>query len=142
MKQILLTMVLFAFAILSGCSTPYTQKGFLGGFTETKLDSTSYKVTFNGNGMTSRETVIKYMLYRCAELTAEAGYKYFEITFEDNSTNTNTSWTYDVNTNSTHSSAVVHHDAEATIRLLKEKPEKMKDNIYNAKQYMTVNNIN
>ncbi|MCW5896606.1 MAG: hypothetical protein KIT50_13505 [Bacteroidetes bacterium] len=142
MKLISQSIILLLLSIVIGCSTPYAKDGFMGGFTETKLDSVTYRVAFRGNGMTSRETVVKYMLYRCAELTTEAGYKYFEISFEGANTNTNASQVYDVNTNSTRSSVIVKHDAEATIVLLKEKPEKIKENIYNAKQYMSVNKIN
>jgi hypothetical protein len=43
------------------------------------IDERTYVVTFAGNGNTPKETVERYFLYRCAELTREKGYTYFAI---------------------------------------------------------------
>jgi len=71
---------------LSGCetATPYQalQQGTqaAGGFTDQRLDQNHYRVTFQGNTLTSRETVETYLLYRAAELTVNSGYDWFEAT--------------------------------------------------------------
>src|SRR5712692_6610660 len=62
---------------LVGCSTPYQRKGFTGGFSDSRIDASTFLVEFKGNGATSQQTVQTYLLYRCAELAAEAGYDYF-----------------------------------------------------------------
>lgn len=63
--------------LISACATSYQSKGLTGGFTDFRLDANTYRVTFEGNGHTSRQTVETYLLYRCAELTAQSGYDYF-----------------------------------------------------------------
>ena len=66
-------------ALLSACMTPYQPKGMTGGYTDQKLDEDTYLVSFQGNGNTPSGVVAKYFLYRCAELTLERGYVYFEL---------------------------------------------------------------
>lgn len=66
-------------AFLSGCATPYQSLGLGGGYSESKLDEDTYKVSFRGNGYTSQEAVQDNLLRRCAELTMQNGYKYFVI---------------------------------------------------------------
>ncbi len=66
-------------ALLSACMTPYQPKGMTGGYTDQKLDENTYLVSFQGNGNTPSGVVAKYFLYRCAELTLERGYVYFEL---------------------------------------------------------------
>ncbi len=68
---------------LVGCSTPYQRKGFTGGFSDSRIDASTFLVEFKGNGATSQQTVQTYLLYRCAELTAEAGYDYFILAGAD-----------------------------------------------------------
>ena len=69
---------------LSACetATPYQPlaKGgkVSGGFTDQKLDADLYRVTFEGNSLTSRATVESYLLYRAAELTVNQGFDWFE----------------------------------------------------------------
>jgi hypothetical protein len=50
-----------------------------GGFTDQRLDADHYRVTFQGNSLTSRETVETYLLYRAAELTVSEGSDWFEM---------------------------------------------------------------
>ncbi|MEJ2818731.1 MULTISPECIES: hypothetical protein [unclassified Caulobacter] len=71
-------------ALLTACATatPYQpniagQKA-QGGFSDRRLESDRYQVNFAGNSMTSRETVERYLLYRAAEVTVQAGYDWFE----------------------------------------------------------------
>ena len=70
-------------AFLTACTTPYQPKGFTGGYSQVQLDNNSARVEFKGNGYTSRERVEVFLLYRCAELTAEKGYDYFVIATTD-----------------------------------------------------------
>ena len=72
---------------IAGCSTtgstPYqpvsTSNRAAGGFSDERLATGDYRVTFSGNRLTSRETVESYLLYRSAELTVEQGYDWFVI---------------------------------------------------------------
>ena len=69
---------------LSACetATPYQPLSHAskapGGFTDQKLDADHYRVSFQGNTLTSRATVETYLLYRAAELTVAQGYDWFE----------------------------------------------------------------
>lgn len=54
-----------------------------GGYYEERLASDTWRVTFAGNTLTSRETVEGYLLYRAAELTIEQGRDWFEIVDRD-----------------------------------------------------------
>src|SRR5581483_12246010 len=49
-----------------------------GGYGELRLEPDRWRVTFQGNGLTSRETVETYLLYRAAELTLAQGFDWFE----------------------------------------------------------------
>ena len=64
---------------LASCATPYAQQGFTGGFDVQELRPDVFRVSFQGNGYTTRETVQVYWLYRCAQLAIERGFNGFEI---------------------------------------------------------------
>ena len=70
---------------LTACetATPYQPlvKGsaVAGGFSDQQLDADHFRVTFDGNSLTSRETVETYLLYRAAELTLAQGFDWFEM---------------------------------------------------------------
>jgi hypothetical protein len=68
-----------AAAVLTACATPYGEQGLLGGFSAIELRPDVWRVNFQGNGYTTRETAQTYWLNRCAELTLEKGYASFEI---------------------------------------------------------------
>lgn len=53
---------------LSACATPYQKKGFLGGYSETKIGPEMYSITANGNGYTSLADVQQMTLKRAYEL--------------------------------------------------------------------------
>lgn len=74
-------LILLAAALSAGCAipTPYQPDGFLGGFTETRLTSNTWRVNFQGNGFTKTEVVQDYALLRSAELTLQQGYRYFAL---------------------------------------------------------------
>src|SRR3546814_6915077 len=47
------------------------------GFSEQRIESNRYMVSFSGNSLTSRETVERYLLFRAAELTVQQGFDHF-----------------------------------------------------------------
>lgn len=65
--------------LLSGCATSYQPLGMSGGYTDLPLNATTYRVTYNGNGYTSATRLQNLLLYRCADLTLQNGYKYFIV---------------------------------------------------------------
>jgi hypothetical protein len=68
-------------AALSGClgPTPYQVKAYNGGYDDKPVSGERHFVAFYGNGFTSREAVLKYWLYRCAEVTSKSGFDYFVL---------------------------------------------------------------
>jgi hypothetical protein len=84
-----LAAVLLLGASLAACETatpyqPLAQNNAAGGgFTDQKLDDTHFRVTFQGNSMTSRQRVETYLLYRAAELTVQQGYDWFAMVSTD-----------------------------------------------------------
>ena len=80
---------------LGACTgpTPYMPLGESGnGYSEQKLESGRYRVTFAGNELTRKDTVEDYMLYRAAELTISTGHQYFQVVSKD--TDKSTSYRY------------------------------------------------
>ncbi|MEK6345990.1 MAG: hypothetical protein V4764_00820 [Burkholderia sp.] len=80
-KSLLFSGIAF---LLAGCATPYQKSSLLnvlmpGGFAETQIDDTTFNVRFAGNGNTLEEKIGRYLLYRCAELTRERGFRYFVL---------------------------------------------------------------
>lgn len=72
-------------AMLTSCITPTPYQPEIrgqrihGGYSEEQLGDNRYRVTFDGNTLTSRERVEGYLLYRAAELTVENGFDWFRI---------------------------------------------------------------
>lgn len=64
-------------ALTVACASPYQPKGFRGGYSEIRLASDMYEVTFKGNGYTSPEVVHQYLLRRAAELTRQNGFTHY-----------------------------------------------------------------
>lgn len=75
-KKILSTLLL---TLIISCSTPYKKDGFMGGFSEMKVNEKTWKVDFRGNAYTSSRTVENFALRRAAELTIEQGYSHFVL---------------------------------------------------------------
>lgn len=73
----LLVLAMAAVVVLIGCYTRYQKSGATGGYSDAQIDANTFLVEFRGNGYTSRQTVEKYLLLRCAEVTVEAGYDFF-----------------------------------------------------------------
>ena len=70
---------------LAACetATPYqplsSKNAESGGYSENKIDTNRWRVTFQGNSLTSRGTVENYLLYHAAELTLAQGFDWFEM---------------------------------------------------------------
>lgn len=79
-KNSILRVGLLAVAVsIAGCATAYQPKSFTGGFSETDLGPTSFKIAFSGNGFTSAERASDFALLRAADKSIEAGCNYFSI---------------------------------------------------------------
>ena len=74
---------------LTACATPTPYQPMIGqasrggGYSELKLENNRFRVNFQGNSLTSRETVEGYLLFRSAELTVQSGYDWFSIVERD-----------------------------------------------------------
>jgi len=80
MRCVLITLA--GLAVLAGCATPTPYQeanGSRHGFTETRIENNRFRISFEGNSLTDRETVETYLLYRSAELTVENGFDYFTV---------------------------------------------------------------
>jgi hypothetical protein len=65
-------------AIFSGClATPYQPDGIGGGYSESRIDASTVTVSFRANSQTPKRVVESYLLYRCAQVTRNAGFDYF-----------------------------------------------------------------
>ncbi len=83
MKSLKLGVAALAVLALTACAKPTTyhpavQPGALG-YTEQETGADQYRISFAGNGLTTRKTVDLYLLYRAAELTQEKGFDYFIV---------------------------------------------------------------
>jgi hypothetical protein len=72
---------------LASCATPtpyqpVSDRGS-GGYAEYQITSDRFRVSFQGNSITQRDTVERYLLYRAAELTLQEGYDRFELVDRD-----------------------------------------------------------
>ena len=72
--------------LLGACATatpyqPANSSGF--GYGETQIEADRWQLTFSGNSSTDRATVERYMLFRAAEITDQAGYDFFRIVNRD-----------------------------------------------------------
>lgn len=70
--------------ILAGCATGYQDAnnpilGFFGGHTHSDGPGQLIKVEFFANGLSERERVGKFLLYRCAEVAQMRGKEYFAL---------------------------------------------------------------
>lgn len=78
----LISLVLVSCATAVGTSYgPADQKGF--GYTDTRIESDRFRITFSGDGATPVDVVEDYALLRAAELTLENEYEWFRIVARD-----------------------------------------------------------
>ena len=76
------TVFAAAAALAAACATatPYSpadQGGY--GYSDSRIETNRFRVSFSGNSLTDRETVKTYLLYRSAELTLQSGYDWFQV---------------------------------------------------------------
>jgi len=72
-----------ALLMLAGCaSTPYKSGGGSEGYSDFRITTDVFAVSFRGNVRTSEEVVDKFLLRRAAELTLKHGFQYFVILSE------------------------------------------------------------
>lgn len=90
------TLALCLSLLLGACATvtPYQPEKDGQGYTDTKLESNRYKISFAGNSMTPKQTVENYLLYRAAELTLASGYDYFVVAQQGTDSETRYSQTF------------------------------------------------
>lgn len=79
--QLGIPCLLLALLVACATQTPYAPAEERGapGYTETKLTSNRYRITFTGNSSTPAETVKDYALLRAAELTLQEGHDWFQL---------------------------------------------------------------
>lgn len=81
---------------LASCmtATPYQPATGAGsyrtGFSDERIESDRFRVSFAGNSLTSRDTVERYLLFRAAEITLESGNDHFILVERDTEKRTNT----------------------------------------------------
>lgn len=79
LRVAILTSILALSACVAG-PTPYQPAGDARyGYSEQRLQSDRYRVSFSGNELTEKDTVQNYLLFRAAELTLADGYRYFRF---------------------------------------------------------------
>lgn len=77
MKQLLIACI--TSLMLTNCATGYQPQSYSGGYSDTQYTENTFKVSFNGNGYTSKEKADDYLLLRSSELALLNGYKFFSI---------------------------------------------------------------
>jgi hypothetical protein len=60
-------------AFLCSCATPYKSNGIAGGYSDTALAPDVYRISFQGNGYTSRDRAQDFAVLRAADLTLSHG---------------------------------------------------------------------
>ena len=71
-------------ALFAGCATSYHPKGFFGGYSETRLGKSVFRVDFLGNGYTRAERASDFAMLRSAELALQHGYPYLVVVEAEN----------------------------------------------------------
>ena len=82
MRKLALFALAAAALTLTACATATPYQAAVDssrGYSEQRLESNRFRVSFSGNSLTRLETVENYLLYRAAELTKENGYDYFVV---------------------------------------------------------------
>lgn len=86
MKSLAYSLILATALGLVGWATPYQPDDdlggynqLMGGYSEKRVDQNTYIVSFNATRQTPPQTVMNYLLARCAQLTTDAGFDYFIV---------------------------------------------------------------
>ncbi len=78
MPRLFLALIVLC-SSLAACATPYQRNGATGGFSDLQLNSSVWQVRARGNGYSSSERVEQLLLRRCADITLNAGDRYFVL---------------------------------------------------------------
>jgi hypothetical protein len=69
--------------LAAGCATGYKPRGAFGdGYSEQRLGTDVWMVSFDASAFTPRERIDAYLLWRCAEITIDNRGNYFGIVHE------------------------------------------------------------
>ncbi|MCY1719578.1 hypothetical protein OU798_04455 [Prolixibacteraceae bacterium Z1-6] len=123
-RSIHIHLCILMILLFTSCATHYNSVGYRGGYSEIRIDENTYEVTFKGNGYTCSETIKRYFLYHCAELTNEKGYSYFIIL------NKNIDSAKEITGYNDNVSTVTRTTGNGIVKMYIEKPEG--DVVYNA----------
>lgn len=78
MKRLMTILLLCSLTACAAGYRPYSaMRG--GGYRDQKIDATTYRVSFEGNGFTTQDRVDRFLMLRCAEVTIENGAAYFVV---------------------------------------------------------------
>jgi hypothetical protein len=86
MKRLAAVSIVFAAVLMTGCATGYVSSDeniIAGGFSEIRLAPETWRVLVEGNALTGRGEVEKFLMRRAAELTLEQGKRYFILEDHD-----------------------------------------------------------
>jgi hypothetical protein len=81
MKNLIRATLLIFAAFLISCSTPYGERGIIGGYSDSSLGQNRYRVKVIGNDWTSEDSLEEMWNSRAAELTAKYGFKTYKTVF-------------------------------------------------------------
>jgi len=80
MKKSYAVIFVFVTVLTAGaCATGYQRMSLTGGYSDSQVDENTYSIVYRGNGYASQKTILKYLLYRCAEITTNKSYDYFVV---------------------------------------------------------------
>ncbi len=85
MHRALTAILLTGVLALSACVTPTPYQALVrngqsnGGYSDLKIANDRFRITFQGNSATDRDTVEQYLLYHAAEVTLREGYDWFML---------------------------------------------------------------
>ncbi|MFZ5491435.1 MAG: CC0125/CC1285 family lipoprotein [Pseudomonadota bacterium] len=84
MRYLIAPLLALSIALaVSGCVTPYQKdsawNAVVGGYSDYRVDENTFIVSFRGGNPTPVAKLGPYLLYRCAEVIAGAGFEYFQI---------------------------------------------------------------
>lgn len=86
MSRVLMAVALTGVLAVSACATPTPyqplQKSGLsaGGYSDLQISTDRYRISFEGNAVTNRDVVERYLLYHASEVTLRDGYDWFMLT--------------------------------------------------------------
>jgi hypothetical protein len=125
-------LLAFSLLILTGCTpslyTPYQPFNVwtTGGYADNQLGQDTHSVTYYTNMVTPDTKRKKMLLYRCAEVTIERGYDYFEV-MQEYSRSPSGGGGFKVN--------------EYRIKIYKGQPKELLEGIYIAKKIIEQNRL-